>query len=184
MTVKVTATDSVPASIGTSDANAASMRTARPRGTTPAPGTSSIDSHGRFNPWRGRASLPRPVVLALGVLAAAGGLVCHVRHREPVQGWSLLALLVVLVLLASPLMLAMDTPLLRFDAVATWWPKVQEVASGQAPTLDPATAEGLHVHPEYPRGSAWPSPTASTTSTAPTCSPIWTCPASRARTRP
>jgi hypothetical protein len=98
--------------------------------------------------------LPRVAVLALGYGLALAGLVAHLRcGARPRLGPTLVAVGLA-ALASSALFVSTTAPPLRFDAIATWWPKVLEVAQGEPALLETA-GDAVHVHPEYPRGLAW-----------------------------
>jgi hypothetical protein len=98
--------------------------------------------------------LPRGAVLAVGYGLAAAGLVAHLRFGSRPRPGPILVALGLAALASSALFVSSTAPPLRFDAIATWWPKVLEVARGEPALLETA-ADAVHVHPEYPRGLAW-----------------------------
>lgn len=94
-------------------------------------------------------------VLAVAYVMAAGGLLLHLRNGLHVDPKGLLAGFAFLLLLSTPIVLTAVTPPLRYDALAIWWPKLQEVAGGRPPMLWESPLAPLQLHGEYPRGLAW-----------------------------
>ncbi|HKE02036.1 MAG TPA: hypothetical protein VKE69_13555, partial [Planctomycetota bacterium] len=108
--------------------------------------------------------VPRPVVLWLAYAMAGAGFMRESRRprAERSSTWRELAAVAPLALIASTGALsAISGPTIAGDAVAIWYPKAVEAASGAPPEPETFSIQWeRHAHGEYPRGLGWLAATA------------------------
>jgi hypothetical protein len=99
--------------------------------------------------------MPKAAILGLAVALCAAGLARSVWLQVGlVRGWRRMVpcALGLLVLLHPGIVLALTMPPVIIDAVACWWPKMDEATRGIFPQIARYVPD---THPFYPRGSAW-----------------------------